>query len=371
MKPVPYHPTHNLVTLANSLLYHYNVPNPHPFIPEIVSALSKKKKVICLLFDGMGRAILDHHLSAQSFLKKQKAVPITSTFPSTTAAATNAFLSGRYPNEIGWLGWAHYFKEHDRLIELFTGHDYYTQKPFLDPSIIRRTLHYTPIFEQIQLANPSLNVQYVWPMIREDGAKTLGEWTQKIHHHLKDNQATLLYGYWLDPDKSIHTKGVRHKDITNVIETIDHSIADLAQHHPDTLFLIFADHGLIDTTFLSIREHDDLFTLLQRSFALEPRAAAFYVKPGTHRKFEALFHHYYSRYFHLYSAQEVIDLKLYGQGENHPLMKEFIGDYVAISYSDQSFSHGVPIGDKPLNFLAHHAGMHPDEMSINVLLVNA
>lgn len=368
MKTSPVDPSFNLVTLANTLLVRYGV---HPFHPPISSLLTRLKnhtKIVCLLMDGMGKAIVDRHLKPDAFLQDHRSFTITSTFPSTTAAATNAFLSGRYPGEIGWLGWAQYFPELDAMVELFTGHEYFSQKPRLSAEELRKKIAYSSILEQIQRANPSLHVDAVWPAIRPGGATTLPEWEAQIDQHLAlDN--VFLYGYWLDPDKSIHTMGVNHSHITHIIDSIDQTIQRLHQNHPDTLFLVFADHGLVDVVFTPINEHPDFYDCLIRSFALEPRAAAFYVKPEKHPTFVTLFHQYYGEFFTLYSKEEVHQTQLYGEGSYHPRFDEFIGDFVAVSHTKVSFSHGVPIGDKPLNFVAHHAGIHPDEMKIQLFVV--
>jgi len=367
---LPYHPTHNLVTLANTLLARFHVKTIHSPIPELLSTLVTKKKIACLLFDGMGDAILKHHLKHDAYLTSQFFIPITSTFPSTTAAATNAFLSGRYPGEIGWLGWAHYFKEYDRMVELFTGNDYFKQTNLVDPGLIRSMLPYTSIFEKIQAQNPTLTVAHVWPMIRPDGAKTLNEWANRISETLHTSPNVCLYGYWLEPDKSLHTLGVHHPDLSSIIQTIDQTIESLTHKHPDTLFLVFADHGLVNTTFVSIQEHRDLWDCLQRSFALEPRAAAFYVKPEKHSLFQRLFQTYYGAHFHLLTKHDVRHMNVYGPEPYHERFDDFVGDFVAISYRDWSFSHGVPIGEKPLHFVAHHAGMHPDEMNVRLYVLN-
>lgn len=365
----PYNPEKNLVTLANTLLKHYGITPFHSVIPSLSERLKNHTKVVCLLFDGMGKAIVDRHLEAQAFLQHHRFDTITSTFPSTTAAATNAFLSGKYPGEIGWLGWSHYFKEHNRLIELFTGQDYFSQTPFLDPLNIREMLPYISIFDAIQIAHPHMHVGHVWPAIRPDGAKTLSEFEAQIDTQLIQPEV-LLYGYWLDPDKSIHIQGVGHPNIHTIIQDIDAMMAHLHEKHPDTLFLVFADHGLVDVHFTPVNEHDDFYACLERSFALEPRAAAFYVKRDKKEEFERLFTRYYGKDFTLVSREKVKASHLYGEGSYHPRFDDFIGDYVAISHGPLSFSHGVPIGQKPLNFVAHHAGIHPDEMLIQLFVID-
>jgi hypothetical protein len=256
------------------------------------------------------------------------------------------------------------------MVELFTGNDYFKQTKFIDPRLIRSLLPYTSIFEKIQTQNPTLNVAHVWPMIRSDGAKTLDEWSNRISKNLLSSTDVCLYGYWLEPDKSLHGLGVKHPTISSIIHTIDQTIQALTKKHADTLFLVFADHGLVDTTFVSIQEHQDVWDCLQRSFALEPRSAAFYVKPEKHNEFQTLFNTYYGKYFHLLTKQEVHHMNLYGPGRVHARFDDFMGDFVAVSFGHWSFSHGVPIGEKPLHFVAHHAGMHPDEMNIRLYVLN-
>ena len=81
MTKPPYHPTHNLVTVANTLLARFQTSHTHPPIPELLPMLQSKKKIACLLFDGMGEAILARHLKPEAYLTRQQFIPITSTFP--------------------------------------------------------------------------------------------------------------------------------------------------------------------------------------------------------------------------------------------------------------------------------------------------
>ena len=98
-----------LVNLSNSILKHFGTNTFHNTIPEIDELLKDHKKVVAVLFDGMGQNIVRKHLKENSFIRKNYVTTINSTFPPTTAAATTAFLTGKYPIETGWLGWAEYF----------------------------------------------------------------------------------------------------------------------------------------------------------------------------------------------------------------------------------------------------------------------
>jgi predicted AlkP superfamily pyrophosphatase or phosphodiesterase len=318
----------------------------------------------------MGQTILRQHLSPWSWLRRHRKLTITSTFPSTTAAATNAFLSGRYPNEIGWLGWATYFPEHDRILELFTGRDYLRQQPAFKPEEVQATIQYESIFEQIQRVQPKLTIHEVWPDIKPGGAKDFTSWIQQLTTTCEQPGPSLTYGYWLDPDKTIHKLGVSGPAVRTIVLSIQSQIKTLAKQHQDTTFVVFADHGLVDVTFLNIQTYPDFYQMLIRSFSLEPRAASFYVKPNFIHQFKEVFHRYYGNHFILISKQDAITQQLYGQGNNHPRFNEFVGDFVAIAKGRYAFTHGLTTDTMPTMMKAHHAGMTKKEMLIDVMVVN-
>lgn len=369
MKPI-YSPTHSLVNLSNTLLAHFQVETFHPPMAALLKRLNGKKKIAVLLFDGMGQTIIQRHLSRWGWLRKKRWGTITSTFPSTTAAATNAFLSGRYPIEIGWLGWAHYFPEYDAILELFTGRNYLSQQPFLSAQEVQKDITYPTIFELIQQQQPTVNIAQVWPDIKPGGAATIEVWWSQLDQHLSQTKEGLTYGYWLEPDKSIHALGVGHTSIRTLVRQLETDLRVMSEKHPDTTFIVLADHGLVDVTFLNIQAHPDLYTLMVRSFAFEPRAATFFIQPNKTQQFRKLFKRYYGRHFVLLTKAEVLTHHIYGLGKMHPKTKDFLGDFLAISRSKYAFYHGTPQDKMPLKMKAHHAGMTNKEMRIDVMVID-
>ena len=362
--------THSLVNLSNTILAHYQIPTHHTPIPSLLTILKGKSKIAFLLFDGMGQTILRKHLPLFSWLRLKRRLTITSTFPSTTAAATNAFLSGKYPNEIGWLGWAQYFPEHDKILELFTGKDSLLQQPALSPTVVQSTIQYPSIFNQLQQHQPNLKIHQVWPDVRPGGYKTIEAWFQRLAAIGQEKEPSFTYGYWLDPDKTIHQQGVNAQPIQNLIQEIQSRLKALAKQNPDTTYVVFADHGLVDVSFLSIQEHQEIFSLLKRSFSLEPRAATFFVNDNQHQQFVKEFQRFYGKHFLLLTKEEVKASHLYGFGKNHPRFDDFIGDFVSIATSKFAFTHGTLNDKMPTTMKAHHAGMTPAEMMIDVMVIN-
>ena len=118
-----FNPENSITNFSNSILKRFNAPTHHSTISKVDEILKDKKKVVVFLFDGMGDYVLKTHLSEDSFLRKHIVHQMDATFPPTTVASTNSFLSGKFPIENGWIGWSQYFKELNRNVAVFWNTD--------------------------------------------------------------------------------------------------------------------------------------------------------------------------------------------------------------------------------------------------------
>lgn len=110
----------SLINISASICKYYGVDTGHKTIPIIDEVLSKGyKNIVLMLFDGMGVDCIENNLTSGSFIIKNMIDTILSVYPSTTTAATIALESGLAPIEHGWLGWSLYFKEIDKIVNLF------------------------------------------------------------------------------------------------------------------------------------------------------------------------------------------------------------------------------------------------------------
>jgi predicted AlkP superfamily pyrophosphatase or phosphodiesterase len=116
----------SILNVTATLLKHYHAPTIYNAIPELEEELKKNyNHVVLVLLDGMGKNIIEEHLEKDAFLRHYNKKWITSIFPPTTVAATNAVLSGLPPISSGYLGWIQYFKNEDSNVAVFLNHDYY------------------------------------------------------------------------------------------------------------------------------------------------------------------------------------------------------------------------------------------------------
>ena len=361
---------HNLVTFSNSLLKHFGVAQFHQTEQAIDNALGDHKKVVVMLFDGMGRNILRTHLKEKSYMRQHFLCTINSTFPPTTTAATTAFLTGKYPIETGWMSWTQFFEKYQRNIILFKNIDYNSEEKIEPDGIAKQELPIQTIFELIKEKNKDVHVFDVkrWP-IDEDGPKTLFDFERRINKSIRHKEKCLGYFYFDSPDREMHEYGINSLRVHFYVKRIQKMIMRLVKHNPDTLFIAFADHGHINVKYLDICEHDDLYSLIRLPLSFEKRTPTFFVKEGKNEEFKTLFNKYYGHHFDLLSKEEILQAEMFGEGVINFKAVQFIGDFVATS-KDQYCLYASKEMKNMDFFKGHHAGNTKEEMQIDVTAYN-
>ena len=118
----------SLINVISSIAKAFGTKSNYQTNALVDQVLAKDyKNIVLLLLDGLGDENLQE-LSPHGILINHKKAVISSTFPSTTVAATTTIESGVSPLEHGWLGWSLYFKEIDRNIDIFPYRDSITKE---------------------------------------------------------------------------------------------------------------------------------------------------------------------------------------------------------------------------------------------------
>ena len=368
------HNENTLVNLSNSILKHFGANSFHESIPEIDELLKGHKKVVAVLFDGMGQNITRLHLKDSSYIRSHYVTTINSTFPPTTAAATTAFLTGKYPVETGWLGWTEYFKDYDRNIILFTSTDYNTGEELesdRSKCIAEKYFPTQKIFSLIEESNKEAHAFNIsrYP-IQKDGPKhLLIDGVSKLRKVLKENDQCFVYFYWDSPDREMHEKGIDSFTTHYQVKKAQRFIKKVTKQNPDTLFILLADHGHINVKFVDICEHEDLYSLLDKPMTLEKRTPSFFVKTGKEKEFEELFNKHYGEHFELVSKEEAFKNNLFGEGKAARGAEDALGNYIAISLDEYSLFASKEL--KHMDFFkGHHAGGTKEERLIDISVFN-
>ena len=351
-----------LVNFSNSILKNFNVKTFHSTIKPVDDFLSGSKKVVLILLDGCGSYILNKHLKEDSFLRSHVIHQMTSTFPSTTVAATDALLSGKFPIENGWMGWSQYVKSLDRNINVFKDEDSQTGED-VGKGYYYNLAKYPNL---VDLINEKHHATIAKTMFEYPINKTTSKFDW---FHLKDayefvhqKESGFVYAYFTRPDHFIHHEGVASKHAHRFIKKMNRYIRHFAKKYRDVVTLVIADHGLVDVKFFYVYEHEDFASLLLRPSTLEPRATSFFIKENKGPEFEKLFKQYYGKYFRLYTKEKALATNLFGEGIPNQLSLDTIGDYVAVAIDKYCFSEIIDKG-----FLADHAGTLDEEMLISIV----
>lgn len=358
----------SIVSLSNSILKHYNVPQTHPSLKVLDDILKENyRNVIFMILDGLGSKLLADNLSLKSFLRTNKICDIYSVFPPTTAAATIAHHSSLTPYESGWIGWACYYPQYNEIIENFHNTAFYTGDELDTPAPSETLIKYETIYEKITKQNPDVEYHKIFPAFETDGCETFEEMCGRISKVIqKTNHKKLISAYWTEPDHAAHYNGTCSKIVKKTLRNLDENIARMMAGLKDTVLLVSADHGLTDIDEIYINDYPELCDMLEKPLMPEARFITFFVKDDCKKAFPITFEKYFGADFKLYTKAEFMKTGLLGVGKKHPCLDGFFGDFVAIATSNKNLRYKSERSVKHL--MADHAGISETEMLIPLIV---
>lgn len=356
------------LNVAAAVLRHFGAPCPHPGQRDVERLLNEKtyKNIVVMLFDGLGSSIIEKNLPDDAFLRQCISHPLTAVFPPTTVAATTTIESGEAPIEHGWVGWSQYIAPLDRIVDIFLDRDSVThEKLGENKSVANRFMPYRNICDKLN-ATGNVRAHIVSPY-GDERVDTLPALFEKAQIMCREAGRRYIYTYWPEPDHTIHDDGTFAAG--EVVRDIDARVRDFCeQAEDDTLVLITADHGLIDCKHLFMEDYPELMEMCERPFGLEARDAAFYVKKEYKEAFPLAFQKAFAgKGFWLLSAEEAVELGLFGKGREQALFRSFLGDYLAISTGEYALNWERD----PHPMTGLHAGISPEEMLLSLIVGKA
>jgi len=242
----------------------------HPFSDMVLSRVnSKPQNVVLLMIDGFGYNQWLKYGEQLPFLNrvldKGNLMPLTSLFPSTTAASVNTICSGLTPQEHGLIEWHLYMEELDEIIYTlpFMGID--EKKP---DSLLQRNVDSSILFNGNTIYS-CLNDHGVksyallrdaysnsaYSSVSQVGAKVIpylsaSDMIVRLRQQLAQaNQQSYFYVYFDGIDHMSHEyeprseeylaelNGLTHLLQTELLDKVDKTVAE------NTVLLITADHG--------------------------------------------------------------------------------------------------------------------------------
>ena len=380
---------HCLVNLSNSILKKFGAETTAETLPLADQYLEKEyQNTVVLLLDAMGTSILEKHLDQDGFFRSHVAGSFDSVYPPTTVAATTSMLSGLYPNEHGWLGWDIYYPQIGKNVTVFTNREQIREKDGAAPAAAYPdgTARWTE--DSLEEAQPAaeynVGFQYtpyrnILEKIRDSGGEAyaampfLPPYPQSLEAILNrvadlcgQPGRKFIYAYWNEPDSTMHRTGTAssetHKMMTELEKMVEKTVSKLS----DTLFMIIADHGHMDSQNCCLLDYPEIMNCLVRRPSFEPRTLNLFVKDEYRESFPEIFHRYFGNSFVLLTREEVFAGKLFGTGKDHDGLEKMIGDYVALAVSDRSiFNTHLEAQEMP----GGHAGLTKEEIKIPLIVI--
>ncbi len=354
----------SILSLASSIMEHFNVRHNHKTIPELDLLLSKGyKNVFVILFDGLGIDALENHLPPDAFLRKNLLKEISSVFPPTTTAATTSVLTGLSPAEHGWLGWSLYFEEIDKNVDLFPNSDE-NGEAAADYNVARR---YLPAKNIPSLINETGTAKGYINSQNGISSNNYKKMMRQLVRFSRRPGKKYVYCYSSQPDSLMHMTGCSSDETHKKILEINSISERIAKKLKNTLLIITADHGLIDThDSHCISEYPELTETLERLPSIEPRTLNCYVKSGMSEKFLEVCTKEFGDKVCVLSKREAIENRIFGDASDNAVLEKRLGDYLIISKSD------LTLFNSPQNvsrFIGIHAGIDKRELKVPLIAV--
>ena len=351
----------SLANLPNSILKKFGAEPAGDSLPLLDKYLEKDyKNIILILLDGMGRNIVEKHLSPDGPFRSNYKGTYLSTFLSTTVAATTSVITGLQPCEHAWLGWDCYYPQIDKNVTVFLNTLTGTSTPAADYHVAATYNPYKTVFERIEEAGYQAYgcTPYMPPYYPDFGSAL-----KAVRELAAKPGKKYIYSYCSNPDGILHMTGTKSQETRENVLELEKMVNDLVSELEDSIVIVTADHGHRDLTGSArIEDYPEIVDLLERGPSFEPTVLNLFVKEGKKEEFESKFMKTFGEHFMLLTREDVIERKLMGSRTPNKNFAAMIGDYIALSLD--GFALYYDDGD----FKSLHAALSPEEMEIPLII---
>ncbi len=354
-----------IANLANSILDEFGIPKEGKLhLKQLEPYFAKGyRNVVVILLDGMGTNILTKNLRKDGFFNTHWVDSYSSVFPPTTVAATTSVANGLTPCEHGWLGWDCYYPQIDKNVTVFLNTETESNKPAADYNVAWKYYGYKSIVKQINEAGGNA---YEASLHAEPYPDSFEKICERIQILCNKPKKKYIYAYWNQPDYIMHRKGCYAEESKAVIQDLEKQVEELCCKLENTLVIVTADHGHMDSDGVAITDYPKIMECLVRMPSFEPRALNLFIKADKHEQFVQEFTKEFGDKFLLWTKEQVLNSEIFGVGKEHPQFREMLGDYLAIAVDDLSIYNTKFEAE---NVIGVHAGMTEEEMLIPLIMV--
>mgnify|MGYP001827401854 CR=1 FL=1 len=341
--------------------------------------------VLLLVLDGLGAdwlarcspgGVLDRHLRGT----------MTSVFPPTTATAVTTYLTGEAPQQHAVTGWFTYLRELGCVMAVLPGRPRCGGADYAQAGIDPRWLFgHRPLSERLAtpaitvspaaIAHSGFNLAHLGRARLRTFETLAGMFRQAAQALRASTERKYLYLYWPKLDSIGHEQGIESRAARRHLVEIEQALADFLVQAAgtDTLILVTADHGQIDTRpgdLVDLANHPELEACLALPLCGEPRAAFCYLRPGRVQRFERYCGEVLGNKLDLWPSGDLLERGLFGLGAPHPRLRERIGDYTLIMRGSYVIRDRLP-SEKPFRQIGVHGGLSAPEIEVPLCVLRA
>ena len=350
--------------LPNSILKKFGAPTVGDTLPLLDKYLEKDyRNIVVLLLDGMGKHILEHHLQEGGAFRTHLAGIYQSVFLSTTVAATTSIQSGLQPCEHCWLGWDCYYPQINQNVTVFFSLIQGTDKPAADFNVPMTFTPYENVLDQLKKAG--INAYRLTPYDNPAPGNIM-EFCRRIKALCNEPDRKYVFAYWDEPDGLLHGTGCTSGSVHEALVSMEDTVRKLTDELENTLLIVTADHGHIDTDHILWQDYPDLAACLIRPPSLEPRVLNLFIKEEKKTFFAKEFNRQFGDCYLLLPMEEVIERKLFGNRNARDLFRSMLGDYLAIATDNRTIFFKSEPPDKWWKSM--HGSVTEDEMLIPLIV---
>ena len=389
-----------LSNVPGKILSVFGVRDSRPTLPKDALGdveTAGVEKVILLVCDGFGyREWKNQERSGfvKSISEKGNVRPITTVFPSTTAAALTSISTGLTPQEHGLPEWYVYMAElGETIVSLpFTRPGDYrrdTLAGVLDPKALfdERTVFQRLKAEgvgSVTLVNRQL-AHTVYSTLSRAGSDLVSYMTGSdlavsLRRRVEQSRGpTLFYAYWPYIDTVEHTFGPNTEEAEVEASLISHAL----QHgflsklnrevSKETLILVTADHGQVNVVPENLL-YMNRWTRLSRAFAKAPSGKSILPWGGARDVFMQVeedlldetmdyLEEKFAGQASIVKTEELINQGLFGVNKPSRRFRRRAGNLMVLPHENKTTWYRYRKGDS-LEVKGHHGGLTKDEMTI-------
>jgi hypothetical protein len=399
----PFYPKYCFSNIPSTILDLFGIQTRRPRLPpelyENAGYLEDASKIVLLVIDAFGyhqwlRSYRDYSFF-DTLSQKGILLPLTSVFPSTTAAALTTLNTGLTPQEHAVHEWYVYLKEIDMIIKTlpFTPLGGEGQDELLalgiDPTILYEgnTVYQTLAHEGVQsftLVKASYAHSCYSTLIHQ-GSTIIpffnhADLVVRLRKLLEDEEGpAYIYAYVDDLDIIEHIYGPYTDEYSSQLSLLSYALQGEflgkleKRAAQDTLLLVTSDHGQVniapnETIYLNnFPELEQAFLKGTKGNRVLPTGSArdvfLHVEADKRGDMQWFLSDKLAGKAQVMSTKEAIELELFGMGKPSKEFFDRVGDLLILPYNNHTvwYEH---VKGKKLHFLGYHGGLTKEEMLV-------